>query len=179
MSNSNYAPYEAKDDDYLSSPFERDESLIIKIGITVTLWGTISNILRSLASKRLACSTDQADVILSQFSGENSRIQFLISLLEAQDALAYARIIAALRGLTSLTNERNLIVHGGPFWGMKLGFYPPGFHYRNFKQKKADKKVTAAHNLLDGHLKALREKGSELHRSVYSDEFGAFEHLNL
>ncbi len=161
-----------KDELGLRSPFERDPEIISKIGLVVTIWGTINNILRSLTADEFSCQPDQADVLLKQFSGEQSKITFLLALASTKTQ-PDERLVRCLEELKALSKDRNNIVHGGPIHGVKRDFYPMGMHYRDFRSTNMMTKVVGAHTILDRHLKKLRLVGEQLYLIVYQQQIEA------
>lgn len=163
------ADNEAGSENGLRSPFEREDALLKEIGRAVALWGAVHHVLRALTANRLNITSPKVDELLGDFSGEGAKIKFLTNLVASREDKADASLIQALNRLTKLIPDRNIIVHGGPIWGMDRDYYEPGFHLVNFKQPKKDKRTKPALPFVIEHIKRLRIAGGELHGIVHEE----------
>jgi len=157
--------------DGLSSPFEKYPEILVEMGRVISVWGSISHLLRTLLSRLLDCDPLEADTILMGFAGEEKRLDFMMSLLKtkSQDSERDA-LVAALDNIKKLCGDRNLIVHGGPVYGGKKDVRPRDNYFVNFKKRDEATRYVAAVPLLAQHLEKLRERGSVLFDLMYPDD---------
>jgi hypothetical protein len=157
--------------DGLSSPFEQYPDILVEMGRVVSVWGSVSHLLRTLLSRLLDCDPLEADTILMGFAGEEKRLEFMISLFKTKPEDAEReQFVAALEGIKKLCGDRNLIVHGGPVHGGKKDVRPRDNYFVNFKKRDEATRYVAAAPHLAQHLTKLRDKGSTLFDLMYPDD---------
>lgn len=154
----------------LKSPFERDDSLVIEIGRVISVWGSVSNLLRQLVAKELGCQKVKADTILKGFGGEERRLEFAIRLLQAREMNdSDQAVVKALAKLMEISAERNVIVHGGPVYGAKTGERPLDLYLMDFRYEDDARRYLNAKEYVERHLSKLRRRGSQLFDAINWD----------
>ncbi len=162
----------SQDNKLLGSIFEEDKELLTDIGRVVAVWGSVHELLRSLAAIRLGVSPDNTDILLKSFNGEGAKVEFLIWLISMQKSVEDDPLLQCLGILSDLTKERNIIIHGGPIKGSKKGEYEWGYHFVDYRKYKPDAKgrFKEAKTLVAQHLHKIRSAGSSLWNIVFEDE---------
>ncbi|QIA21498.1 hypothetical protein [Mesorhizobium sp. AA22] len=163
-----------KEDDGLKSAFENHPDILEQMGRAIAVWGAISHLLRELTTRILNCSPENADSLLSGLPGEDKRLRLLIDLLDGDDDAETEKLRRVLKHLKTLTEERNLVVHGAPVHGGKVGVRPRSHYFVNFRKRDDANRYVDARVLLKKHLEKLRRRGGELFDILYPDDEFAF-----
>jgi hypothetical protein len=110
----------ARVEDGLRSPFEREPELIALIGQVIVVWGAINHLMRTIGMQVFDCGYEEIDAKLSACPGEGARLHLLISALKEGE---HDQLRDVLTPLKDATWQRNLIVHGGPLFGFRVGVF--------------------------------------------------------
>lgn len=159
------------DRDGLKSAFENHPDILEQMGRAIAVWGALSHLLHELTTRILNCTPEHADALLSGLPGEDKCLRVLINLLGADpDDEETASLKRTLTALKKLAEERNLLVHGAPVHGGKVGIRPRSECFLNFRHSDETARYVEARPLLTRHLEKLRRRGGELFDILYPDE---------
>ncbi|RVK59171.1 hypothetical protein [Sinorhizobium meliloti] len=156
-----------KDVGGLRSPHEDNDEIMRNLGIVVSLWGSVCHLVRSAATTISGRSAEDVEAEMRPLSGEDAKIKYLIGIVDDATDPRLKKLRAILTRLQTLSVERNLLIHGGPFWGARKGEFEVDYHVINYRAKGRMPRYENMPKLLDRHIAKLRSLGGYLFDEVF------------